>query len=226
MINRDATVKLIEDYNADYQVVIYSKSYCPFCQPTKNLFKSMPNLRVKVIELDREVEGIPMQQILLAMTGQRTVPNVFVRNQHIGGNDDVQQAYRDGSLQELLSEPMRRASQGTRKPFAESNPKDKFLMKKLQKFIHNEIGKHQVVIWSKSDCYNCRATKKKFDSLPGVDVVVHDVDDMKYGELLKEELASMTRQMNLPSVFINGRYVGGNSDVQNLAWRGVLRKIL
>ena len=36
------------------------------------------------------------------MTQQRTVPSVFVSGQHIGGNDDTQQAARSGRLAELL----------------------------------------------------------------------------------------------------------------------------
>ena len=103
-MNRSAAAaQLIQDYNAKTPVVIYSKSYCPYCRATKDLFqKSMPNVAVQVIELDREQDGMMLQQTLLAQTGQRTVPNVFVHNQHIGGNDDVQQAYRNGTLQKLL----------------------------------------------------------------------------------------------------------------------------
>merc|ERR1740130_1691836 len=36
------------------------------------------------------------------MTQQRTVPSVFISGQHIGGNDDTQQAARSGKLAELL----------------------------------------------------------------------------------------------------------------------------
>ena len=39
---------------------------------------------------------------LMQMTGQRTVPNVFVKGQHIGGNDDSQAAAKDGKLKEML----------------------------------------------------------------------------------------------------------------------------
>ena len=39
------------------------------------------------------------------MTQQRTVPNVFVAGQHLGGNDDTQQAARSGKLAALLKAP-------------------------------------------------------------------------------------------------------------------------
>ena len=43
-----------------------------------------------------------LQAALLTMTQQRTVPNVFVAGEHLGGNDDTQQAARSGRLAALL----------------------------------------------------------------------------------------------------------------------------
>ena len=57
---------------------------------------------VVVHELDEMPNGYAIQDELYRKTGQRTVPNVFVGGQHIGGNDDTQAAYRRGKLQKLL----------------------------------------------------------------------------------------------------------------------------
>lgn len=35
-------------------------------------------------------DGAEIQEALYEITGQRTVPNVFIAGQHIGGNSDVQ----------------------------------------------------------------------------------------------------------------------------------------
>ncbi|GFH51130.1 hypothetical protein CTEN210_07606 [Chaetoceros tenuissimus] len=89
---------------ASHDVVIYSKSYCPFCTRTKNLFKTQfPNVKAKILELDKIVYGEAMLTALKDMTGQRTVPNVFVKGKHIGGNDKTHQAFEDGTLQQLLA---------------------------------------------------------------------------------------------------------------------------
>jgi glutaredoxin 3 len=48
--------------------------------------------------------GNDIQAALQQMTGQRTVPNVFIKGKHLGGNDDTQAAHRSGHLQELLSQ--------------------------------------------------------------------------------------------------------------------------
>ena len=36
------------------------------------------------------------------MTGQRTVPNIFISGKHIGGCDDIMRAQQSGELQQLV----------------------------------------------------------------------------------------------------------------------------
>uniref|UniRef100_A0A674EQF9 thioredoxin-disulfide reductase (NADPH) n=1 Tax=Salmo trutta TaxID=8032 RepID=A0A674EQF9_SALTR len=48
--------------------------------------------------------GSNYQELLLEMTRQKTVPNVFVNKTHIGGCDKTMQAHKDGILQKLLCE--------------------------------------------------------------------------------------------------------------------------
>eukprot|EP00578_Thalassiosira_sp_NH16_P021349 CAMPEP_0181099680 /NCGR_PEP_ID=MMETSP1071-20121207/12788_1 /TAXON_ID=35127 /ORGANISM="Thalassiosira sp., Strain NH16" /LENGTH=137 /DNA_ID=CAMNT_0023182357 /DNA_START=74 /DNA_END=487 /DNA_ORIENTATION=+ len=86
---------------ASSDVVVFSKSYCPFCTSTKQLFSNM-NIDAKVIELDEIDNGAEIQSALLDMSGQRTVPNVFVKGKHLGGNDDTQAAARSGKLEEMM----------------------------------------------------------------------------------------------------------------------------
>lgn len=83
-------------------VVVFSKSYCPFCTKTKELFDSM-NVEYAVHELDKMGDDGPeIQMALFKKTNQKSVPNVFVKQQHMGGNDDTQAAAKEGKLQELL----------------------------------------------------------------------------------------------------------------------------
>lgn len=56
----------------------------------------------KVFELDKMGNGRDIQATLVRMTGQRTVPNVWVKGKHLGGNDDTQAAAASGKLQEML----------------------------------------------------------------------------------------------------------------------------
>ncbi len=84
-------------------VVVFSKSYCPYCRSTKELFKKL-NVETKVIELDEEDEGPEMQDELYNLTKQKTVPNIFIGQNHVGGNSDLQAKYKDGQVKTLLAQ--------------------------------------------------------------------------------------------------------------------------
>uniref|UniRef100_A0A8C8VJL8 thioredoxin-disulfide reductase (NADPH) n=1 Tax=Pelusios castaneus TaxID=367368 RepID=A0A8C8VJL8_9SAUR len=56
------------------------------------------------LELDLTDDGPNIQEVLAELTGQRTVPNVFVNGTHVGGYDKTFQAYKSGSLQNLLED--------------------------------------------------------------------------------------------------------------------------
>jgi len=73
---------------------------------TKKLFKlsAFKSLDVVVYDMDLMENGQKIHDELKLMTGQRTVPSVFVNGQHLGGNDDIQNAYRTGELNSLLSQ--------------------------------------------------------------------------------------------------------------------------
>jgi len=86
---------------ASNDVVIFSKSYCPFCKATKKLFSDM-DIDATVTEMDEVDNGDAIQGELMVLTGQRTVPNVFIKGEHLGGNSDVQAAAKSGKLQEML----------------------------------------------------------------------------------------------------------------------------
>ena len=61
------------------------------------------DIEFKVLELDQMgSEGVKIQSVLFEITNQKSVPNVFVKGKHLGGNDDTQAAARNGTLQEML----------------------------------------------------------------------------------------------------------------------------
>eukprot|EP00588_Corethron_pennatum_P015641 CAMPEP_0194272542 /NCGR_PEP_ID=MMETSP0169-20130528/6085_1 /TAXON_ID=218684 /ORGANISM="Corethron pennatum, Strain L29A3" /LENGTH=152 /DNA_ID=CAMNT_0039015237 /DNA_START=119 /DNA_END=580 /DNA_ORIENTATION=- len=82
-------------------VMVFSKSSCPFCKKTKKLFVEL-GVDAKVIELNQIDDGEAVQAALLEISGQRTVPNVFIKGKHVGGNSEVQAANKSGQLKEML----------------------------------------------------------------------------------------------------------------------------
>eukprot|EP00543_Licmophora_paradoxa_P003634 CAMPEP_0202454100 /NCGR_PEP_ID=MMETSP1360-20130828/11913_1 /ASSEMBLY_ACC=CAM_ASM_000848 /TAXON_ID=515479 /ORGANISM="Licmophora paradoxa, Strain CCMP2313" /LENGTH=145 /DNA_ID=CAMNT_0049073337 /DNA_START=38 /DNA_END=475 /DNA_ORIENTATION=+ len=104
-----ATALFMADSPADFakaeiagsDVVVFSKSYCPFCKSTKALFASL-NIDAKVIELNEIDNGAEIQDALLEISGQKTVPNVYIKGEHIGGNDATQALAKSGELKAKL----------------------------------------------------------------------------------------------------------------------------
>ncbi|CAH6718644.1 glutaredoxin-2 [[Candida] jaroonii] len=86
------------------KIFIASKSYCPYCSATKRTFSSAvkDSKNVTIYELDEIEGGSEIQQALLEITGQSTVPNVFINGEHIGGNDAVQRLASTGELESKL----------------------------------------------------------------------------------------------------------------------------
>ena len=56
----------------------------------------------KVWELDQDAQGSAIQDYLLKKTGQRTVPNIFIKEEHIGGCSDLEDLKSTGKLAELV----------------------------------------------------------------------------------------------------------------------------
>ncbi|KAJ0110866.1 hypothetical protein Patl1_01660 [Pistacia atlantica] len=103
-------------------VVVYSKSWCSYSTEVKTLFKRL-GVDPLVIELDEMgPQGPQVQKVLERLTGQHTVPNVFIEDsdsalelvvrliqikwiggKHIGGCTDTVKLYRKGELEPLLS---------------------------------------------------------------------------------------------------------------------------
>ncbi|KAJ7533696.1 hypothetical protein O6H91_13G060200 [Diphasiastrum complanatum] len=84
-------------------LVVFSKTYCPYCTRVNKLFASV-GARPKVIELDIEGDGSELQAALAEWTGQQTVPNVFIGGKHIGGCDDTVATHNKGKLIPLLKD--------------------------------------------------------------------------------------------------------------------------
>jgi len=84
----DATA-MINAKNQENPVMVYSKTYCPYCSEVKSLFGRL-NVPAKVVELDNLADGDAIQAGLQTITGRRTVPQVFIAGKHVGGCDGEQ----------------------------------------------------------------------------------------------------------------------------------------
>lgn len=94
----------IKDLIDKNRVMVFSKTTCPFCTKVKDLFKSL-NIEYYAYELDLDSNGSKIQDALLEMSGQRTVPNVFIAGNHLGGCDDTLKAHSENRLLQMINPP-------------------------------------------------------------------------------------------------------------------------
>ena len=80
------------------QVLMYSTESCPYCQRAKALLDSKG-----VIYTDIRVDLQPeKREEMIAKSGRRTVPQIFINNEPIGGCDELYALEAQGTLQSLL----------------------------------------------------------------------------------------------------------------------------
>lgn len=81
------------------KIEIYIKSYCPYCKRTKSTLNKL-GLDFKEYEITMN-KGLTEEMKSRSM--RRTVPQVFINDQHIGGSDDFHLALQSGELNEVLN---------------------------------------------------------------------------------------------------------------------------
>ncbi|WP_458071824.1 glutaredoxin 3 [Rhodanobacter sp. BL-MT-08] len=81
------------------KIEVYSTAVCPYCVSAKNLLKAK-GLEWTEVRIDTD----PAQRdaMLTRSGGRRTVPQIFINDQHVGGFDDLVAADRSGKLTQLL----------------------------------------------------------------------------------------------------------------------------
>ncbi len=81
------------------KIEVYSTAVCPYCVSAKNLLKSK-GLEWSEVRID--TDPAQREAMLARSGGRRTVPQIFINDQHVGGFDDLVAADRSGKLAELL----------------------------------------------------------------------------------------------------------------------------
>jgi glutaredoxin 3 len=81
-------------------VKMYSTQVCPYCQQAKALLKQRGVESIEDIRIDTD----PAQRdAMMALTGRRTVPQIFIGATHVGGCDDLVALDKRGGLVPLLA---------------------------------------------------------------------------------------------------------------------------
>lgn len=81
-------------------VLIYTKNYCPYCDKAKNYFNAK---NIPFEERDVTHDPLLLQEMLERSNGRRTVPEIFINEQLIGGWDDLYVLVQNGEIDKLLT---------------------------------------------------------------------------------------------------------------------------
>ncbi len=82
------------------KVTMYCTAVCPYCTMAEKLLNSKGVSGIDKIRIDLEPAR---QDEMIAKTGRRTVPQIYIDDYHVGGFDDLSALDRAGKLDPLLA---------------------------------------------------------------------------------------------------------------------------
>jgi glutaredoxin 3 len=80
-------------------VKMYTTQTCPFCLRAKALLRQRGVEAIEEIRVDLDADE---RSRMVALTGRRTVPQIFIGDTHVGGCDDLVALDHRGALEPLL----------------------------------------------------------------------------------------------------------------------------
>ena len=82
------------------KVTMYSGDPCPYCSAAKALLKTK---NVEIEEFDIWKDPDKAKEMMRRTNGARTIPQIFIEDHYVGGNDQLQAANKSGDLDKLLT---------------------------------------------------------------------------------------------------------------------------
>ena len=83
------------------KVLMYTSAYCPYCTNAERLLHSKGVTEIEKIQVDTAPE---LKIDMMEKTGRRSVPQIYIGDQHIGGFDDLRALDLAGGLDPLLAD--------------------------------------------------------------------------------------------------------------------------
>jgi glutaredoxin 3 len=82
------------------KVLMYATGVCPFCVMAERLLRSKGISEIEKVRVDLDPAR---REEMMARTGRRTVPQIYIGDRHIGGFDDLSALDHEGGLDPLLA---------------------------------------------------------------------------------------------------------------------------
>ena len=95
-------------HDGEHPVVLFALEWCEFCWSVRKMFAHY-DIPYRSIDLDsvayqQDNKGGQIRAAIREQTGQKTIPQIYIGGQHIGGATELFDAVKDGTLQRLLKE--------------------------------------------------------------------------------------------------------------------------
>lgn len=81
-------------------VRMYTSSSCPYCHRAKALLQQRGVAAIDELRVDLDPG---LRDKMMALTGRRTVPQIFIGQTHVGGCDDLMALDQRGGLLPMLA---------------------------------------------------------------------------------------------------------------------------
>jgi glutaredoxin 3 len=78
---------------------MYTTAVCPYCTRAKQILKARGVSHIEEVRIDLSDQE---RDRMMALTGRRTVPQIFIGDFHVGGCDDLMALDSQGGLLPLL----------------------------------------------------------------------------------------------------------------------------
>ena len=82
------------------KVLMYCTAICPYCVRAEQLLQRKGVREIEKIRVDLQPE---LRVAMMEKTGRRTVPQIYIGGEYVGGYDELAALDRAGGLAELLA---------------------------------------------------------------------------------------------------------------------------
>lgn len=83
------------------RVLMYTTAACPYCIRAEQLLHHRGVTEIEKIRVDLQPE---LRAAMMERTGRRTVPQIYINDEHVGGYDDLAALDHAGKLESMLAE--------------------------------------------------------------------------------------------------------------------------
>jgi len=204
-----------------HPVVIFSKSWCPFCRKAMEALAAAGITEPFVIDLTENPNSRDVQGTLRSMTGRRTVPNVFVGGKSVGGGDETATLQAQGKLVPLLVEAGALEGEADAEETELTKGEDCNLAE--QSCIEAIIKKYPVVMFSLEWCPECKHTLELLGSIGAKIPHIIDLDDYKeISQEIRYHMMNISGRRSVPNLYIGGEFFGGFRQTSKMHAEGKL----